>query len=147
MKMHNISIDKKYFEPIRDGRISLLIFDKKVLKNVTTGDCGIASVGNYDVKFKILGTYIKAFEDITENEAMKAGFLTKDFLKESLINDFELKPVFSLGSGSNIDSTLFFIVEISTEFEEDNSQDSVKVNLYKNTYDTNTYKVDWEDLL
>ena len=67
MKMHNISIDKKYFEPIRDGRISLLIFDKKVLKNVTTGDCGIASVGNYDVKFKILGTYVKAFEDITDN--------------------------------------------------------------------------------
>lgn len=147
MKMHNISIDRKYFEPIRDGRISLLIFDKKVLKNVTTGDCGIASVGNYDVKFKILRTYVKAFEDITDNEAMKAGFLNKDFLKDSLINDFDLKPVFSIALGLNIDSTLFFIVEISPEFEEENSQDSVKVNLYKNTYDTNIYEIDWEDLL
>ena len=32
MKVHNISsIDRKYFEPIRDGKITLLIFKEKII--------------------------------------------------------------------------------------------------------------------
>ena len=109
MKVHNINIDRKYFEPIREGKITLLIFKTKVLKNASPGDCILAAKGNYDIKTRFSKYYIKAFEDITEEEARKAGFLNKDFLKEELIHKYDLNPIFDFIDGvSSIDKELFF---------------------------------------
>ena len=102
MKTHDISIEQKYFEPIRQGKISLLIFNKKIIDDVEPGDLILASKGNYGVEAVISSIEYKAFKDITEEEAALAGFLNKDFLKDELLNRFELKPKFSLVEGNAV---------------------------------------------
>lgn len=149
MEVHNISINRKYFEPIRDGTISLLIFKKKVIHNGKIGDYILASFGSYDVKAKISGISIKAFEDITEKEARMAGFLNKDFLKDNLISEFDLKSNFNvLSSLENIDDELFFLVEL--KIDEDHTMlnnwgyDETKVTLYSKDFNKEFYNPEYD---
>ena len=150
MKVHDISINRKYFEPIREGKIKLLIFKKKVIDNINIGDYILASVHNYEVKAKINGFSIKAFSDITEKEARQAGFLTKDFLRDELIRQYKLRDEIPLCSmAPNIDSELFFLINIETEDEEHQLLNSpIKVNLYKNSstfYNKKFYNPEYDD--
>ena len=145
MKVHNISIDSKYFEPIREGKITLLIFDTKIIHDSQPGDYIVASKGIYDVKAKISSTYIKAFRDITDEEAAEAGFLNRDFLKDELLSRFELNPVFSFETGKSIDNDIFFLIKINTKEEEHYTiNNPVKVNLYGKNYKTQLYEVNPE---
>ena len=109
MKTHNINIDTKYFEPIRDGQIRLLIFDKKAI-NPEPGDCIEARRGEYSVKAIVEKTYIKTFAEITEKEANKAGFITKEFLKDELIRRFKIDTLDQLLN--TIDNYMFFLIKI-----------------------------------
>lgn len=167
MKVHNINIDSKYFEPIREGKITLLIFNKKVLYGIEQDDCIIASKGSYDVKAKIVRTYIKSFKEITENEAQKMGFLDKNFLKDELVRNFDLDKTFDFDSGyitKNIDNEIFFLVEITpvrdvlykksifddekncTILTEDYSSiyDNLSVNLYSKEYNKEFYNPEYD---
>ena len=144
MKVHNVSIEKKYFEPIRQGKITLLIFDKKIIHDAQPGDCILASRGVYDVRARIFDTQIKSFKDITEEEAKLAGFLNKDFLKDELLNRFDLQTKFTLEEGKNIDDEIFFLIKINTKEEENNMNNFSKVNLYNNKYNTELYQVNPE---
>lgn len=140
MKVHNIIIKHKYFEPIREGKINLLIFKKKVISDEKAGDFILANQGIYEVKAKITRTYMKAFFDITDDEAQRAGFLNADFLKDELINEYDLKPIYHYDTGNDIDKELFFLVELETN-EEDHHKinNPVKVNLYAKNFDKNFY--------
>lgn len=149
MKVHNISIDRKYYEPIRNGKITLLIFDKKVIQDGEIGDYILASHGSYDVKSRIVKAYVKAFENITEEEARKSGFITKDFLKDELINRFDLKATFSFELGSSIDNELFYIIEIANDKEEPSSEklkfgNLTNVNLYSKEYNKEFYNPEYD---
>ena len=145
MKVHDISIDRKYFEPVREGRVSLLIFNKKKISDAQPGDFILASFGNYNVKAKISRVYMKAFEDITEEEAVKAGFLNKDFLQESLANEFNLRPVNGYFGSYNIDKELFFLIELNTSEEEHYTLNNpVKVNLYSKEYNKEFYNPEYD---
>lgn len=143
MKEHTININKKYFEPIRDGKISLLIFKNKIISDFSIGDYIYSSFGSYDIKAKISKVYVKAFEDITEEEAQKAGFLTKDFLKEELIKEYDLKTEFSFELGRVIDKELFFIVEINN-YEESYSIGNTKFDLYSKDYSREFYNQEYD---
>ena len=145
MQVHNISIKHKYFEPIRNGIINLLIFKTKVLDKESPGDYILAAKGNYDIKAKISRTYIKAFRDITNEEAKRAGFLNKDFLKEELIKEYDLNTVFSLASGHCIDEELFFLVELNNKEDEHYVLNSpIKVNLYSKEYNKEFYNPEYD---
>lgn len=144
MKVHDISIEKKYFEPIRQGKITLLIFDKKIIHDAEPGDFVLASKGVYDVKAKIFDTEIKSFKDITEEEAKLAGFLNKDFLKDELLNRFDLQTKFTLEEGKNIDDEIFFLIKVNTTKDQYNIDNPIKVSLYKNKYNTELYQVNPE---
>ena len=145
MKVHNISINRKYFEPIREGQISLLIFNKKKISDAQPGDFILASFGSYNVKAKISRVYMKAFEDITDEEAVKAGFLNKDFLEESLVHDFDLKPVNDYFGSCNIDTNLFFLIELNTsEKEHFDLNNPIKVNLYSKEYNKEFYNPEYD---
>lgn len=153
MQIHDISINNKYFEPIRDGQITLLIFKQKTIHNETPGDFLLASRGSYDVKAKIIKTYLKTFKDITDKEARKAGFLNKDFLKDELIQQYDLKPYFNFETGSNIDNEIFFLIEITNKKEPEFKikDEHIKVNLYSNQYNKEFYNEEydtkpWEDI-
>lgn len=117
MKIHHISIKRKYFEPVRKGIITLLIFNKKIIYDAHPGDYIQASFGAYDVKAKIARTYIKSFKEITQEEAKQAGFLTKDFLKDELIKEFELEPKYHFGEINNIDDEIFFLIKLHNDEE------------------------------
>lgn len=149
MKVHDININRKYFEPIREGKIKLLIFKKKVIDDINIGDYILASFHNYEVKAKINGFSIKAFSDITEKEARQAGFLTKDFLRDELIIQYKLREEVTLSIVPNIDSELFFLINIETEDEEHQLlSSSIKVNLYKNSstfYNKKFYNPEYDD--
>ena len=145
MKVHDISISRKYFEPIRKGQISLLIFNKKKISDAQPGDFILASYGNYDVKAKISRIYMKAFEDITEEEAKNAGFLNKDFLEEFLINEFSLKPIISYFGAPTIDEELLFLIELNTKDENHSLiNNPVKVNLYSKEYNKEFYNPEYD---
>lgn len=152
MKVHNISINQKYFEPIREGKISLLFFKTKVVRDGQPGDYILASKGNYDVKAKIVRTYIKAFEDVTDKEAQKAGFLNKDFLRDELANRYDLKQFFDVITGTSIDEEIFFLIELNTNEEEHVAiNNPVRVNLYSKQYNKEFYNPEydgkpWRDL-
>ena len=83
---------------------------------------------------------MKAFSDITDDEAQRAGFLNADFLKDELINEYDLKPIYHYDTGNDIDKELFFLVELETK-EEDHHKinNPVKVNLYAKNFDKNFY--------
>lgn len=145
MKVHDISISRKYFEPIREGQISLLIFNKKKISDAQPGDFILASYGNYNVKAKISRIYMKAFEDITEEEAKNAGFLNKDFLEDFLINEFSLKPIISHFGTPKIDEELLFLIELNTEDENHFMiNNPIKVNLYSKEYNKEFYNPEYD---
>ena len=148
MKTHDISIEQKYFEPIRQGKISLLIFNKKIIDDAEPGDLILASKGNYGVEAVISSIEYKAFKDITEEEAALAGFLNKDFLKDELLNRFELKPKFSLVEGNDINEEIFFLIKINTKEGKKNFtiKTPVKVDLYKKKYWTDMYNPEYDSL-
>lgn len=112
MKQHDIHIDTKYFEPIREGQITLLIFDKKEI-SPDKGDYVEARKGGYSVKAVVEETYIKSFVEITEEEAKAAGFLNKDFLKDELIRRFKIDTLDQLLN--TIDNYLFFLVKLDNK--------------------------------
>lgn len=142
---YDINIERKYFEPIRQGKITLLIFNTKIIHNAEPGDYILASKGVYDVKAKIIETKIKSFKDITEEEAKLSGFLNKDFLKDELLSRFDLQTKFTLEEGKNIDDEIFFLIKINTiEEEYDTINNPVKVNLYSKKYNTKMYEVNPE---
>ena len=149
MKVHNISIDKKYFEPIRNGQITLLIFKHKIIDDGNPGDYIVASQGNYDIKSRLKRTYIKAFMDITDEEAQQAGFLNKDFLEEELVKKYDLKPSFNLFSEigmETIDKEFFFLVAIDTDEQSFFSQNGFKnVNLYSKEFNKEFYTIEDKD--
>lgn len=102
MTEHNININTKYFEPVHDGKITLLIFDKKIA-DCKPGDTITLRNGNYTVSKKIKKTEIKSFGDLTEQEAKAAGFINKDFLKDELIDRFDIGPFdFLTGISENL---------------------------------------------
>ena len=144
MKTHHISIKRKYFEPIRKGTITLLIFNKKIIYDAQPGDYIQASFGIYDVKAKISKTYIKSFKEITEKEAKQAGFLTKDFLNDELITEFELTPKYHLGEKNNIDDEIFFLIKLHNNEEHHKINNPIKKNKEKERdftqYVINEYK-------
>ena len=145
MKVHNISINRKYFEPIREGQITLLIFNKKEISDAQPGDFILSSFGIYNIKAKISRVYIKAFEDITEEEAKNAGFLNKDFLQENLINELDLKSTTTCFGAPNIDKELLFLIELNTEEEEHSMlNNSTKVNLYSKEYNKEFYNPEYD---
>ena len=139
MKEHNISIDKKYFEPVREGKITLLFFNRKIIHNEEPGDCLIASRGSYDVKGTIKRTYMKSFHDITNEEAQKGGFLNKDFLKDNLIKEFDLDPIFDIEVLSKIDDEIFFIIELENMKKDEYINNTFNVDLYTKEYDIEDY--------
>lgn len=145
MKMHDININRKYFEPIRKGEIKLLIFNKKVIHNEEPGDCIVAKIGSYDIKAKIKRTYMKSFEEVTETEAKDAGFLNKDFLKDNLIQELDLNTVFSFEAGRTINNELLFFIEL--DFSEEKILPN-NVDLYRREYDKNYYTINrpWRDI-
>ena len=135
MTQHNIRIDKKYFEPIRRGEITLLIFKRQEIFNPQPNDTIFSNHGSYEIEATIKNTQIKSFKYITEEEARAAGFLNRDFLKEELILKFELKPDFALYT-KDIDKELFFLIELKSD--EDLKTD--KVDLYNIHYNKEFYK-------
>ena len=89
MTEHNINIDTKYFEPVHNGQITLLIFNKKII-NGKPGDTLTLQNGSYTVTTTITKIETKSFGELTEQEAQQAGFLNKDFLKDELIKRFNI---------------------------------------------------------
>lgn len=147
MKVHDISIESKYFESIREGKITLLIFDTEVIHDVEPGDSISASKGIYNVQADIVETDVKSFRDITDEEAGLAGFLNKDFLKDELLNRFDLKPNFSFEKGKDIDNKIFFLIKINTKKESTFTIKPVKVNLYKNkNYNMDMYNPEYDSI-
>lgn len=138
MKVHNININNKFFEPINNGQITLLIFDKKKIHNEKPGDCIVSKVGAYEIRAVIKKTYIKSFDEITDEEAIKAGFLNKDFLKDDLINRFDIEPLFDLEKITTIKDELFFLIEIEGSKKELNNN-TLNVNLYTNESNKDYY--------
>lgn len=130
MKKHTISIDTKYFEPIRKGQISLLIFNKKIL-NENEVDYIEAQKGGYSVIAKIEKCYVKSFGEITDEEAREAGFLNKDFLKDELIRRFKIDTLDQLLN--HLDEYLFFLVKVSKKDEKSTLFDDLKINIYDTT--------------
>lgn len=117
MKTYNINIETKYFEPIRKGQITLLIFDKKYIDYVDGEEAEIiAKKGNYTIKADIKEAYIKSFKEITEEEAISAGFLNKDFLSDELQRRFNLNSLDIILN--DINSYLFYLVRISPQKQE-----------------------------
>lgn len=141
MTQHNIRIDKKYFEPIRAGKVTLLIFKKQEIFDFEENDTILSKYGSYEVEAAIKNTCIKSFKYITEEEARAAGFLNKEFLKEELIRKFELTPDFSLYN-QNIDKELFFLIEIENKSQLYTELNLNKVDLYSIDYNKEFYK-DW----
>lgn len=140
MQKHNIKIDKKYFEPIRNKEITLLIFKKQCVYDFEDGDCVLAQFGSsYDVEAEISRTYYKSFKDITEEEAKAAGFLNKDFLKDELISVYDLKGLFSFVTGYDIDDELFFLVELKDDEKNYPYNITDKVNLFDEKHSTYYY--------
>ena len=140
MKQHDIHIDTKYFEPIRNGQITLLIFDKKEI-NPEPGDCVVARRGEYSVKATVEDCYIKSFSEITEGEAKAAGFISKDFLKDELIRRFKIDTLDQLLN--TIDNYLFFLIKL----EKNNSFTlrDVKINSSENDF-SDLFKKEFDDL-
>lgn len=158
MTVHHINIDRKYFEPIRQGKVNLLIFKKRTIKDAQPGDCILASKGNYNVKAFINRCYIKSFDDITEEEAQKAGFLNKEFLRDELIYRYELKPRYNYGKGelNDINNELFFLIELNEEKETKYSlrAPNTTVTLFSKEFNKEFYNYNpeydsqpWRDLL
>lgn len=129
MKQHDIHIDTKYFEPIRNGQITLLIFNKKEI-NPEPGDCVEARRGEYSVKATVEDCYIKSFSEITEDEAKAAGFITKDFLKDELIRRFKIDTLDQLLN--TIDNYLFFLIKIKQD--KPYALNNIKVNFSDNDF-------------
>lgn len=142
MTVHNISIDNKYFEPIRNKQITLLIFKEKVIHDEQPGDCIVFSKGSYDVKSIIKRTYLKSFKDITEEESRAAGSLNKDFLKDRLINEFGLKPMLKIPGIDDLDSELFFLIELGESNEIHNTTSDVNLYSSENTLYNNLKRDD-----
>lgn len=92
MTEHNINIDTKYFEPVHDKKITLLIFDKKII-DCKPNDKLTLQNGSYSVTATIEKTEIKSFGELTEKEVQKAGFITKDFLKDEMFRRFDIQPI------------------------------------------------------
>lgn len=141
MQIHNINIDNKYFEPIRENKITLLIFKTKVISNEKPGDYILASKGVYEIKAKIKKTFMKSFSDVTDKEANMAGFLNRDFLKDELVRQFDLEPIFNFEHGTTINDEIFYFIEIESEnktyFVNNN------VNLYTKEFDIDDYTTKW----
>ena len=123
-KIHDINLPVKYFEPIRNEEITLLIFERKVIDKFSQGDKISLRNGGYEVEALIGDTYIKSFGEITEKEAKKAGFLNKDFLKDELISRFKIDALETFLT--NFDSRIFFFVDLTIKGEP-------KASLKKNT--------------
>lgn len=115
-KIHDINLPVKYFEPIQNKKIKLLIFDKKVINEYSEGDKISIKKGAYEVSSLIKKTYIKSFGEITPKEVEKAGFISKDFLKDELISRFDIDG-FEVLLG-DFDSRIFFFIELKEEKEE-----------------------------
>lgn len=134
MKTYDINIDTKYFEPIRNGQITTLIFNRKPIDYVNGESAEIlAKSGEYTVRADINKVYVKSFGDITEQEAVSAGFLNKDFLADELQRRFKMEPIDILLN--SIDSYLFYIIDISPKqkIPQDNNL------FYNNTTGGNYY--------
>lgn len=109
-KIHNINLPTKYFEPIRNKEITLLIFERKVIDKFSQGDKISLRNGGYEVEALIEDTYIKSFGEITKEEAKRAGFLNKDFLKDELSQRFKIDGIDILLTDFN--SRIFFLVDL-----------------------------------
>lgn len=149
MTTHEIFIDRKYFEPIREGKITLLIFKQKVIENPSIDDYIKASFGAYEIKARIVDYFYKTFGEITENDSRKAGFISKDFLRDELHHKYQLNSTDYLGDYSG---EIFFCIEIDNELEnneiEDNIYDYTKnltnVRLYKNFFKEQPYNPEYD---
>lgn len=149
MEQYSISLETKYFEPIRNGEITLLIFDRKQI-NPEAGDCIEARKGQYSVKAMVVDSYIKTFSEITEREAKAAGFVSKDFLKDELIRRFNIDTLDYLLN--TIDDYMFFLIEISqnsrvkkintTDTNFDDFIESIR-ETNSNLYETTSELYDW----
>ena len=109
-KIHNVKLPVKYFEPIRNKEITLLIFERKVIDKFSQGDRISLRNGGYEVNSLIEDTYIKSFGEITEEEAKRAGFLNKDFLKDELSQRFNIDGLDILLTDFN--SKIFFFIDL-----------------------------------
>ena len=146
MKTHTINIDTKYFEPIRNGEITLLLFDKKIFDPETT-DYIEARRGEYSVLAGVEECYIKSFAEVTDEEATAAGFLNRDFLKDELIRRFKIDTLDQLLN--TIDEYLFFFVKVSPYkknfFDFKSKQINVDdVDFFTNTTDMDLYETSSE---
>lgn len=149
MEQYSISLETKYFEPIRNGEITLLIFDRKQI-SPEVGDCIEARKGQYSVKAMVVDSYIKTFSEITEREAKAAGFVSKDFLKDELIRRFNIDTLDYLLN--SIDDYMFFLIKISqnsrvkkintTDTNFDDFIESIK-ETNSNLYETTSELYDW----
>lgn len=137
MEQHNISLETKYFEPIRNGEITLLIFDRKQI-SPEAGDCIEARKGQYSVKAIVVDSYIKTFSEITEREARAAGFVSKDFLKDELIRRFNIDTLDYLLN--TIDDYMFFLIEVSQNYKvkKINTTDTNFDNFIESIRETNS---------
>lgn len=110
---HKIHLDRKFFEPIKEGKITLLVFDKKNIGEWKSGDYVYMNYGAYEVSASIKNTYVKAYEDITDEEANKMGFLNKDFLADDIIRRFNIDSLdFFL---NDLKGRFFFIIEVEAK--------------------------------
>lgn len=140
MTEHNINIERKYFEPIHKGQITLLIFKTQEILELSENDTIKARSGVYEVEAKIESCYIKCFQKVTDEEARKAGFLNKEFLKEELIKRFDLKPIISF-LDDNIDKELFFFIKLEQKnpFKNLSNMTMKNVDLYSKEYNKEFY--------
>lgn len=109
-KIHDIKLPVKYFEPIQNEEITLLIFERKVIDKFSHGDRISLRNGGYEVNSLIEDTYIKSFGEITEEEVKRAGFLNKDFLKDELSQRFNIDGLDILLTDFN--SKIFFFIDL-----------------------------------
>ena len=138
MQIHSIDIDEKYLKGIEAGKITLLVFTRKIIHDYTPGDVLELKSGVSRIRTRIIKGYLKSFKEINETEAVSAGFLNKDFLKDDLYNHNDFDIITKL---YGIDDVLLFLLSVVKEdsYVEQETDDKILNDEYTINYTINKY--------
>lgn len=111
-------VNEMYFEGIKNGKITALIFDEEVFPEAKRGD--ILELFNTlnSIKMYFVNSKICSFKDITTNDAKWLGFATKDLLAAHLIHKYHY-DIPLVNYKKRLSGKLFYIVYIIEDIEEE----------------------------
>lgn len=145
--MERLVVNEMYFNGIKNGKITAIFFDHKVLDVLKKGDLfEIYNSSEERLKMYLNEVKILSFGEVTDKLVQKAGFATKELLAYHLCQRYNITafPLFG-GVGSTINEELFCVVTFSEDIGDIYVDDGeVKKYLNETSIDQNIiYKTDF----